>query len=163
MLGLRLGGLRPGDPEIGHHAAAVMGEQDVLRLHVPVDDALLVGVLQRPRGLPRDAQRLPAGPSALPLESVPHRLALDVRHGEPETPCRLARVVDRNDVGVLQPGRELDLAKEALGAHPVRRYGIEDLERDLAVVAEIPGEPDRRHAALAQSALDGVAVAQTLA
>ena len=43
---------RPGDAEVGHQGVAVL-EQDVLRLDVAVDDAVLVGVVParpRPRG-----------------------------------------------------------------------------------------------------------------
>ena len=37
---------RPGDAEVGHQGGAVAGEEDVLRLDVPVDDAVLVGVVE---------------------------------------------------------------------------------------------------------------------
>ena len=49
---------------------------------------------------------------------------------------------------------------EPLGAEHGGELGLEDLERDLAVVLEVLGEVDGGHAALAQLALDAVAVGE---
>jgi hypothetical protein len=43
------------DPEVGDQGVAVLGEQQVLRLHVAVDDAVPVCVLQSLCRLARDA------------------------------------------------------------------------------------------------------------
>ena len=75
-------------------------------------------------------------------------------------PARLARVVDGEDVGVLQPGGELDLALEPLGAERGGELGEEHLEGDRAVVPEVLGQVDRGHAAAAELALEPVAVRQ---
>ncbi len=61
---------------------------------------------------------------------------------------------------MLEPSRELDLALEPLGAEGRGQFGMEHLERDGAIVAEIPGEIDRRHAAATELTLDGVAPAE---
>ena len=61
---------------------------------------------------------------------------------------------------MLQPGGELDLALEALGAERGGQLGVEHLERDRPVVAEVVGEVDRGHAAAPELALDAVAVGQ---
>ena len=50
--------------------------------------------------------------------------------------------------------------EEPLGAEHGGELGPEHLERDLAVVLEVLGEVDGRHAALAELALDAVAVGQ---
>ena len=55
------------------------------------------------------------------LQTVAERLSLHVGHGEPELPRRLARVVDGEDVGMLEPRGEPDLPLEALGAEAWRR------------------------------------------
>ncbi len=60
-----------------------------------------------------------------------------------------AGVVDRQDVGMLEAGGGADLAQEALGAEGGAQLGVEDLERDGAVVLEVVGEVDARHAAAA--------------
>jgi hypothetical protein len=61
---------------------------------------------------------------------------------------------------MLEVGDGLDLAQEALGADDGGEVGTQDLDGDLAVVAEVLGEVDGRHAALAELALDAVAVGE---
>ena len=51
-------------------------------------------------------------------------------------------------------------AQEPVGAEDGGKLGLEDLERDLAVVLEVLGEVHRGHAALAELTLDAVAVGQ---
>ncbi len=46
------------------------------------------------------------------------------------------------------------------GAQHGRQLGLQDLERDLAIVLEVLGEVHRGHAALAQFPLDAVAVGE---
>ena len=72
-------------------------------------------------------------------------------------------VVDREDVGVLEPGGELDLALEALGAERGGQLGMEDLERDRPVVLQVVGEIDRGHAPAPELALERVAVPKACA
>ena len=76
----------PRDAEVGDQRAAVLGEQQVFGLDVTVDHALLMGVIQRQRRLAGDPKGLVHGELPLPPQPVPERLALDVRHGEPEVP-----------------------------------------------------------------------------
>ena len=61
---------------------------------------------------------------------------------------------------MLQVGGGLDLAEEPLGADHGGELGPQHLDRDLAVVLEVLGEVDGGHAALAELALDAVAVGQ---
>jgi hypothetical protein len=63
---------------------------------------------------------------------------------------------------MLEAGGQHDLAQEALGAQRGRQVRVEHLERDHPVVAEVPGQPDARHAASSKLALDDVAAAQPL-
>ena len=62
--------------------------------------------------------------------------------------------------GCCSVGDGLDLAQEALGADDGGQLGAEDLDGHLAVVLEVLGEIDGGHAALAQLALDAVAVGE---
>ncbi len=61
---------------------------------------------------------------------------------------------------MLQPGGELDLAEEALGAERGGQLGVEHLERDRAVVLQVLGEEDRGHAAAPELPLEGVVTVQ---
>src|SRR5687768_6307679 len=64
----------------------------------------------------------------LPPEPIAERLALDERHGKPELAGGLARVVDREDVRMLEPGGEPDLALEAFRAKCAGEIGVQYLE-----------------------------------
>jgi hypothetical protein len=64
---------------------------------------------------------------------------------------------------MLEPGGEVDLSKEALGAEGGGELGVEHLEGDGAVMAEIAGEPDGGHAPATELALEGIAVSQACA
>ena len=61
---------------------------------------------------------------------------------------------------MLQVGGGPDLAEKPLGADHRRELGPQDLDGDLAVVPQVLGEVDGGHAALAELALDPVAVGE---
>ena len=91
---------------------------------------------------------------------VAERLAVDERHDVVEEAVGLARVEERQDVRMLQVRGGLDLDQEPLGADDGGQFGLQDLERDLAVVLQVLGQVHRGHAALAELALDAVAAGQ---
>ena len=64
---------------------------------------------------------------------------------------------------MLEPGGGPDLPLEPLRAKTGCQVQVEELERDRPVVPEIAGEPDGRHAAAAQLALELVTVPQLFA
>ena len=61
---------------------------------------------------------------------------------------------------MLEPGCEPDLALEAVGAQRGGELGVEDLEGDGAVVAQVAREIDRGHAPAAELALERIPVLQ---
>ena len=61
---------------------------------------------------------------------------------------------------MVELGRDGDLAQEPLGAKRVAELRMENLDSHRAVVLEIAREEDSRHAALAELALDVVAVGE---
>ena len=71
-------------------------------------------------------------------------------------------IEDREDVRVLEPGGEADLALEPVGAERGGQLGVQHLERDRAVVLEVLGQVDRGHAAAPELAVERVAVGQAL-
>jgi hypothetical protein len=135
-------------------------EQDVLRLDVAVHHVVAVGVVQRGGDLAGDGEGVGQRELPLALEPLAQRAAFHVGHDVEEQLARLARVVHRQDMRVVEAGGQLDLAEEALGADRGGKVGAEDLERDLTVVAEVLGQEDDGHPALAELALDPVAAGQ---
>ena len=61
---------------------------------------------------------------------------------------------------MLEIGGELDLLEESLGPDDCRQFRMDDLDCDLAAMAEVFGEVDGGHAALSELALDAVAVGE---
>ena len=80
------------------------------------------------------------GELVLPREPIAQALALDVGHHVEHQPRRFPRIVQRENVGVLQIGGGLDLGQESLASQDGGELGLEHLDRDLAVVAHSEGE-----------------------
>ena len=135
-------------------------QQDVLRLDVAVDHVVAVGVVERIGHLRGDADRLLDRQRLLGDEPVPQRLSGHDRHDEIEEAVGLPRVVERQDVRVVEGGGQPDFAQEAVPAQRLREIVAEHLDRHLAVVLEVAREVHRGHAALAELALDAIAVGQ---
>ena len=98
------------------------------------------------------------GQAAFLRDELFKALVVHVLHGEEVRAAGLADVVDRHDVGVVQGSSGLGLAVEL--PHELRvscELGREDLERDVAVEAILPGPEDCAHAAAPEGLLDGVA------
>jgi hypothetical protein len=148
----------PGEPQVGELRRPRAIEEDVLRLHVAMDEAAPLGVRQRLEqrvGEPQDLILRQAPPAA--GQELLERAALD----ELERDVVAARgavvpLVDhRHDVRVVQQRGGLRLAQEAQDELAVdRQVGGEDLERHGAVEAHLPGEVDLAHGARAERALD---------
>ena len=149
------------DPEVRHQCVAAR-EQDVLGLHVAVDQALAVGVVERLAGLPHQAQRLRHWERALPREPLAQGLAIDVRH-DVERAGRLlvggAGIEQGQDVGVLEPRLDLDLEQEALRGLAGDDLRAQHLDRDGAVMLAVARQVHHRHAAPAQLPVNRVTVA----
>ena len=107
-----------------------------------------------------DPHRLIHRKLLLPIDAVAERLALHIGHHIEEEAVRLSRIVQRQDVGVLELRRGLDLGQEAFGTDDGSEFRLQDFEGDLALVLEVIGQVDRCHAALAELTLDGVATLQ---
>jgi hypothetical protein len=62
---------------------------------------------------------------------------------------------------VAQPGGELNLAPESLGAERRAKVGMQHLDGDGTIMLEVVRELDRRHPARAKFALDAIPVGET--
>ncbi len=150
---------RERDPEIHHHRAAIV-QQDVLGLDVAVDHAVPVRVVERVGHLARDAHGLVHAELRFAVQLVANRLAFDEGHDVEQERVRRAGVEERQDVRMLQRCRGLDLDHEPLGSEHRGEFGLQDLDRDLAVVLQVLGEVDRGHSARTEFALDAIAVGE---
>src|SRR6267143_1636340 len=153
------GGDRAGDTEVGEHRMTG-DEQHVLGFHVAVHQTLAVRVVQRIGELARNAQRLVQRNLFLAGETAAQGLAFDEWHHVIEETGGVARVIERQDVGVAEARRDFDLAQEALAAERGRELRLQDLDGDRAPVLEILGAEHGRHAAATDLTLDRVAVGE---
>jgi len=88
--------------EIGHLHATPAVQQDVLRLDVAMDDALVVGELGRIANVRHDDQRL-ARRNAAARQKLPQVHAIHIFHQEEIQPVRAAEVVNgRAFLGAFQ-------------------------------------------------------------
>ena len=132
-------------------------KQHVAGLDVAVHDPVSVRVIEGLRHVRRETHGVIDGELTFSFESFPKGLPFHVRHHVEEKRVRLARIEERQNMWVLQVRRRLDLGQEALGSDDRGELGLEDLQRDAAMVLEVFREKDRRHPTLAELSLDDVA------
>ena len=87
----------------------VVGDEDVGRLDVPVDESSGVGGVERRADLADDAKGATERKSSFLGEQGLQVGALDARHRDIEQAVRLAGVVDRDDARMVERGGELRL------------------------------------------------------
>ncbi len=146
-----------GNAEVGDECVARI-EQDVRRLDVAMHDFGVMRVAQRVRHLTRDLNRVADGKLALAHETESERFSLDVRHDVVHQTTGLVRVVQRQNVWVMQAGGDLDLVQESRCANFGGEVGTEHLDRDLSLVLQIVGEEHGRHSALSEFPLEPISV-----
>src|SRR5438445_13269070 len=81
----------------------------------------------------------------VPVEPIPDRLALDVRHDVVEEAIGLTRVVERQDVGMIEAGGGFDLAQKPFRPERGREIRPQHLDRDTATLPQVFDEVARRH------------------
>ena len=135
-------------------------EQNVFRLDVAMHHTTLMRVLQRVCHFAGNAQRVVDGQLLFAIQPIAQRLAIHKRHDVEDGAVHLTRIMQRENVRMLQICRRLDLGQKPLGANRHREFGLEHLDRDLAIVLEVLGEIDGSHATSAKFTLDAVAATQ---
>ncbi len=142
------------EAEVREERPAVRGEDDVLGLHVAVDDPALVRGSERARHLEAESHRL-LDPERAPLESLPERPARHEGHDEPGALVPEAGVEEADESVLLaERAEEAPLPVEAVEGGGVRPD--EELEGGLAAPGRAHPE-DHAHAAAAELAQDLVA------
>src|SRR5262249_36331425 len=123
-------------------------EQEVGRLDVAMDDALLVGVVESTSRLEDDLPGLLGVEGALLIDKFVQIDTFDKLHGEETGAVNLAKLVKSNDIFMLELESGAGLAAKALehgrlGGHFRRHH----LEGNFARVLSIKGAIDSSHAA----------------
>ena len=135
-------------------------QQDVLRLDVAVDHPETVRVTQRVGHLTGNANGRIDGQLPLAVEARAQRFTGHQRHHVVQQRIRFTGIEQRQDMRVLQLGSRAHFAEEAFAAERHPEVGVEHLDGDVPLMAEIVREADGGHAALTQLAFKAVAVAQ---
>ena len=139
-----------------------LGEMRMLPgLDVAVHHAVAVGEAEGGGDVGGDLGR-PAGVQrAVGADDLREAAALDVLHDDEVGAALLAPVVDGHDVGVVQVGRGLGLAAEALDERRVLGVlGEQHLDRHRPVEQQVAGQVDVGHAAAGQLAMQLVAIVE---
>ena len=157
------GGETLGDAEVGEQHAAVGRDEDVAGLHVAVDEAGAVRLVERAGDGGADVDGELGAEPLLGVEQLAQALAVDELHHDGLAAVVHEHVVDGDDVRVAEAGDRDRLAPEALGDHRVGgEVGAQPLDRDLAVEVDVGRDPHLGHAALTDATLQLVAAGEHL-
>ena len=150
------------DAEVAELEDAVRAEEEVLRLHVAVDETRSVGGGEPGAHLRAERRRLGRRQRPAPRDELGERLPFDVLHRDEGTAVVLADVEDAHDVRVREPRCQTCLSEEAppqvlvprkVFGEPLQRHG----PLEFGVVSQI----DRRHGAMAERTDELVASCDT--
>ncbi len=132
-------------------------QQDVVRLHVPVDDPASVCVRQRPGYLTEHARRLVGNQWSLGSKPFAQRDTGHVAHHEEDETRRLSNTMDGDDVRMGQSRSGARLTEEPFACvRLLREVRRQHLDRDVTVQLHIARKVDHAHPAAAQFPLERV-------
>jgi hypothetical protein len=122
-----------------------LGDEDVFGLDIAMHHTIPVCIGQRVDHLTEDPHRLCNRQLSLPREPRAERLAGDKRHDVVQKIARRAGCEERDNVGVLEPGRQPDLALEPFGVDADTHLGRENLDHHLTREPRLLGEEYAAH------------------
>ena len=139
--------------EVGELGARLRVEHHVRRLDVAVDDARVVGEVERVEQLAHDAHRFLDIEALVRVEEVLQFLATDEFHDQVGDVAFLGEVVHLHDVRMVEPRDGLRLAREPhrviLGGIRVEVTLEDGLDRDPAIQLRVDALVHDAHRALA--------------
>ncbi len=142
-----------GDAEVGQDDPAVLGEQDVLGLHVTVEHPGGVRRAERAEDLGADARDRAGIEGTVRADDLAERAGADQLHDDPGPAVLLDDVVDDDHRRMVEaPGGPRLADRAPVEGHAVFLADrvVEDLlDRDRAVEEVVVGPPDHAHAATA--------------
>ena len=121
------------DAEVGNLHPPALVEQQIRRLDVAMNDAVLVRVLQRVAQRRDDSEGF-LRRELLGLQQLAQVHAIHELHEEEIKPPRLPEIINGDDVGMIQGREGVGLARESLGELGIRHaLRCEQLERDQTI------------------------------
>ena len=152
----------PRQAEIGQvdvlATARLLRQQHVRRLHVPVHEVTLMRSVERARGLTEKPKRPLRFERTLRLDKRTEVGAFDETHRDVQLTSRLARVIDRDDVRVIDRRRHPRLVQKPLSKPLVLcQIRRNQLQRNRTIQRNVVGPIHDTHPATADQRLDPVA------
>ena len=150
-----------GQAEIGKVrvlAPSLLVEQNVRGLHIPVHEPRCVGRVESICNLDCDCNRACRLERALAAQKLLQVRAIDVTHRDEQPSIRLSRLIDRDDVRVIEARRKARLAQ-----HPISETDVfgeipkKELQRHRPLQASITSAIDLAHPSTAEHVLDHIA------
>ena len=163
-LALAVGALLLGkvcDAEVGHLHRTVTEQHDVVRFDVPVNDVVIVSVLQCPGDLGGKNSHFFGRKLAAAAEIFLQRDAVNQLHNDVIHISGAGNIVNIDNVGMGQHGNRLGFIMELMAELQVRsKLSLEDLNRHIAIEPMALGFVDNGCAAYANDLQKLIAVIQ---
>ncbi len=143
------------DSEVENCRAALSVDQNVRGLEIAMDDTLrmrgakAVGDLRGNSNHPLDRQ-------AAAFDQRRHRAADDQLHRDVRLAVDLPRFENRADIRMPERGGGTCLAKHPVGLGDVAGFGLEHLDRDVALQLGVERQVNLAHTAGAKPSLDAI-------
>src|SRR6185436_11115721 len=149
-------GGRLGEAEVENLGLLAIGDEDVRRLDVAVQDAARVRGVERVGNLHGEPQQQADGERPA-VDLARQRAAFEQLHRDEGAPVVLVYLVDGADVRVVQRGRGARFAQKPFDRlRVVRAILRQELQRDLAGQLHVLGEVYDAHAARAERVEDPI-------